>query len=255
MYTGFAEIYDDLMQDVNYEKWADFYAAMMAAYGIRGGKVCECACGTGSLTLPLCRKGFQMTGVDLSQEMLWIAAQKARSNGMGIPYVRQDMRQLHLHRPMDAVLATCDGVNYLLTEEDVLAFFRSAFNALRPGGALFFDVSTPYKLQNTLGDRLICEDSENITYMWQNQYHESSATVEMHLCFFVKQKDGTYRRIDEEQKQKAHTIPSLTKLLRQAGFENISVFGNSSLDAPRDKEQRWHFAALKRAQDEDINQA
>lgn len=133
MYTSFSEVYDELMADVNYNAWAAFYCRLMEAYGIREGKICECACGTGNLTLPLYKRGFHLTGVDLSQEMLWIASQKARNQGIAIPFVRQDMRQLHLHRPMDAVLATCDGVNYLLGDEDVLQFFRSAFAALRPG--------------------------------------------------------------------------------------------------------------------------
>ena len=78
MYQAFAELYDELMNDVDYESWADYYTRLLSIYGIRGGKICECACGTGSLTLPLYRRGFQMTGVDVSQEMLWQAAQKSR---------------------------------------------------------------------------------------------------------------------------------------------------------------------------------
>ena len=130
MYTGFAEVYDTLMNDVHYGAWADMYARMMTAYGIpRNAKVCECACGTGGLTLPLQQLGYEMMGIDLSQEMLWQAAQKARKAGFGIPFIRQDMRQLRLHRPVDAVLATCDGVNYLLQDVDAAAFFQSAWAA------------------------------------------------------------------------------------------------------------------------------
>ena len=248
MYTDFASIYDELMSDVNYRDWASFYRSMMAAAGIHEGKVCECACGTGNITIPLQKLGFHMTGVDLSQDMLWIAAQKARKEGIGIPFVRQDMRELHLHRPMDAVLATCDGVNYLLTDEDVLAFFQSAFRALRPGGGLFFDVSTPFKLSTTLGNQLLWEDSEHITYLWQNTYSARTGVISMHLCFFVKQEDGTYRRLDEDQKQKAHSVETLTALLHQAGFTQITVYGNGRLDAPARDEQRWHFAALRPAE-------
>lgn len=246
MYTGFAEVYDELMTDVKYDVWADFYVEMMAAFGIRGGKICECACGTGGLTIPLQRRGFHVTGVDLSQDMLWRAAQKAREAGAAIPFVRQDMRQLHLHRPMDAVLATCDGVNYLLTDEDLTAFFRSAYNALRAGGGLFFDVSTPYKLQNALGNQIICDDTENITYLWQNRFSDKTQLVDMHLCIFVKQEDGLYKRIDEEQKQRAHTAQHLMELMRQAGFDRVMVFGNGRMEPPREGEQRWHFAAVRR---------
>ena len=167
------------------------------------GKICECACGTGGLTLPLVRRGFQMTGVDLSREMLWQAAQKSRKQGIAIPFVRQDMRALNLHRPVDAVLATCDGVNYLLTEEDLLSFFRAAARSVRPGGALVFDVSTPYKLRNVLCAGLMGEDRENITYLWQNTWHEKRQTVELDLCFFLREKDGQYRRMEEQQQQRA----------------------------------------------------
>ena len=192
MYQAFAELYDELMNDVDYESWADYYTRLLSIYGIRGGKICECACGTGSLTLPLYRRGFQMTGVDLSQEMLWQAAQKARKQGIAIPYVRQDMRALNLHRPMDAVLATCDGVNYLTTEEDLMSFFRAAYRAVRPGGALVFDVSTPYKLQHVLCSGLLGEDREDITYLWQNTWHEKRQIVELDLTFFVKDTDGRF---------------------------------------------------------------
>ena len=203
MYQAFAELYDELMNDVDYEGWADYYVRLLSIYGVRGGKVCECACGTGSLTIPLYRRGFQMTGVDVSQEMLWQAAQKTRKQGIAIPYVRQDMRALNLHRPMDAVLATCDGVNYLLTEEDLTAFFRAAYRAVRPGGAFIFDVSTPHKLKNVLCSGLLGEDRENITYLWQNTWHEKRQTVELDLTFFVRDEDGKYRRIDERQHQRA----------------------------------------------------
>ena len=246
MYTSFAEVYDQLMDNVNYESWADFYSQMLHLGGVeRGGKVCECACGTGGLTLPLARRGYQMTGVDLSQEMLWIAAQKARKQGLGLPFVQQDMRKLHLHRQMDAVLATCDGVNYLLTDEDVRAFFQAAYGAMRPGGVLIYDISTPWKLENVQGSEMICEDREDVTYVWQNSFNTKTGIVDMALCFFLREKDGRYRRIDEEQKQRAHTRESLTALLHSCGFTDVHVYGNSRLAAPRDKEQRWHFTARR----------
>jgi len=245
MYQAFAELYDELMNDVDYESWADYYTRLLSIYGIRSGKICECACGTGSLTMPLYHHGFQMTGVDLSQEMLWQAAQKSRKMGIAIPFVRQDMRALNLHRPMDAVLATCDGVNYLTTEEDLLSFFRAAYRAIRPGGALIFDVSTPYKLKHILCSGLLGEDREEITYLWQNTWHEKRQTVEMDLTFFVKDADGRYRRIDERQHQRAWDQQVLKETLWRAGFRAVSLYGNFTLEAAGDQNQRWHIAATR----------
>ena len=216
MYQAFAELYDELMDDVDYESWADYYTRLLSIYGVRNGKICECACGTGGLTIPLYRRGFQMTGVDISREMLWEAAQKSRKLGIAMPFVQQDMRALNLHRPMDAVLATCDGVNYLLTEEDLLSFFRAAHRAVKPGGALIFDVSTPYKLQHVLCSGLMAEDRENITYMWQNSWNERQRTVSLDLVFFVREKENQYRRIEEHQKQRAWDMNTLKETLWKA---------------------------------------
>ena len=175
MYTQFAEVYDELMYNVNYAAWAQYYGELLKRQGgERGARSCECACGTGNLTIPLQKLGFSVTGMDLSQEMLWIAAQKARAQGLQGLFVRQDMRNLRLHRPVDAVLATCDGVNYLLTQDDLMGFLASAYEAIRPGGALIFDVSTPHKLEHTLGNTTFCEDTPHITYMWQNRWQARS---------------------------------------------------------------------------------
>ncbi len=245
MYQAFAELYDELMSDVDYESWADYYTRLLSIYGVRSGKICECACGTGSLTIPLHRRGFQMTGVDLSQEMLWQAAQKTRKQGIAIPFVRQDMRALNLHRPMDAVLATCDGVNYLTTEDDLLSFFRAAHRAVRPGGALVFDVSTPYKLQHVLCNGLLGEDREDITYLWQNTWHEKRRTVELDLTFFVRDPDGRYRRIDERQHQRAWDPQTLKEQLWRAGFRAVSLYGDYTLEAASETNQGWHVAATR----------
>ncbi len=245
MYQDFAEVYDQLMDNVDYDRWADYYVRLLSIYGIRDGKICECACGTGSLTIPLYRSGFHITGVDLSREMLWQAAQKARKQGIAIPFVQQDMKALNLHRPMDAVLATCDGVNYLITEEDLRSFLRSAYRAIRPGGALVFDVSTPHKLRDQLCTGLICEDRENITYIWQNRWHEKTATVGMDLCFFLKEKDGRYRRMEEHQKQRAWDAGELKSMLLQAGFRGVCVYGNFTVNPARDSDERWHIAATR----------
>ena len=250
MYQAFAELYDELMNDVDYESWADYYTRLLSIYGVRNGKICECACGTGGLTIPLYRRGFQMTGVDISREMLWEAAQKSRKLGIAMPFVQQDMKALNLHRPMDAVLATCDGVNYLLTEEDLLSFFRAAHRAVKPGGALIFDVSTPHKLKNVLCSGLMAEDRENITYMWQNSWNERQRTVSLDLVFFVREKENQYRRIEEHQKQRAWDEKTLKENLWHAGFRAVSIYGDFTLNSSTDENQRWHVAAT-RSEDEE----
>ena len=207
MYQDFAEIYDALMNDVDYESWAEHYTRLLSIFGIRGGKICECACGTGGLTLPLRRRGFQ------------------------------------IHKPVDAVIATCDGVNYLMTEEDLLSFFRAAKRAIRPGGALIYDVSTPHKLKNILCAGLMCEDRPDITYLWQNTWHERSQTVDLDLCFFIREADGRYRRTEEHQSQRAWDMETLKNVMWKAGFRGVCMYSEATLNPAKEGDQRWHVAA------------
>lgn len=208
-------------------------------------RICECACGTGSLTVRFARAGLNVTGVDISEDMLRAAQEKARSFGVQVPFVRQDMCALTLPRRVDAVLATCDGVNYLTQETQARAFFESAYRALRPGGMLAFDVSTLEKLSGTLGDAFFGEDRSEITYLWQNRWDARTRCVRMDIAFFLREADGRYRRFDEAQTQRAYTPQELAALLRQAGFADIRVLGGFTGEAPRGGEERIHILATK----------
>ena len=252
MYTAFASVYDRLMADVDYNGWARFYHTLMENYGVARGKVCECACGTGSLTIPLARLGNQMTGVDLSADMLFEASQKARRTGAMIPFVKQDMRSLRLHRQMDVVLCTNDGLNYLKDAAEMTDFFRAAWMALRPGGGLFMDISTPYKLENVLGDHFIGDETEDIAYLWQNRYNRAHAYVDLNLAIFERQKDETYQRIGETQRQYAHSAQRITELLEAVGYTDVRVYADKKLQAPAPHELRWFVAARKPGENEEL---
>lgn len=245
MYTAFAQVYDTLMT-ADYAAWATHYARLMAAAGVPPkGRCVECACGTGNLTLPLRRAGYQITGVDLSEDMLARAMEKARQAGLTIPFVRQDMCALTVPRRVDCVLCTCDGVNYLTRPGQAAQFFAAAFAALRPGGALIFDVSTPDKLQNTLGNNTLTCDEDAIAYIWQNTFDEKTACVSLNLSIFQRRPDGAYNRLEERQVQRAHSRAELRRWLQDAGFASVAFYGRQRLTPPRQGDDRWHVVARK----------
>ena len=245
MYTDFASVYDRLMADVPYREWADYYAGLLKAGGVLNGPIVECACGTGSLTVELARRYPRITGVDLSGDMLAIAMEKARKHGLMIPMIRQDMRKLSLPRAVNAVLCTCDGVNYLTRAEDVQAFFRAARSALRPGGVLIFDVSTPYKLAVELGAcvRVLTED--DLAYIWQSAFDPGTALFDIRMDVFACQPSGDYTRIVEEQTQRAHSREELSSWLTACGFSDIRFTGDRTMTEPGEKEIRWHAMAVR----------
>lgn len=245
MYNRFAEVYDRLMDDFDYPAWAEYYLKLLARAGCTPKTMCECGCGTGSMTLQFARRGIRVTGVDLSGEMLAEAQKKARAAGLMVPFVQEDMTHLTLPRRVDAIVACCDGVNYLTTREQAREFFAAARQWLRPGGALAFDVSTERKLLGEMGDAFFGEDRDDVTYLWQNR--REGRLLRMELTFFVRREDGLYERFDESQTQRAHTIEELTEELHACGFGRVETFGEQSFDAPTPEDRRVHFLAWAEA--------
>ena len=214
-YSGLAGWYDVLMDDVDYPAWADYYLALLCRAGVSPARLCDCACGTGAMSVEFAARGIRVTGADLSGEMLEKAQARAREKGVMAMFVKQDMCQLQMPRPVDALVCACDGVNYLISDDRLNAFFKSTHAAIRPGGALAFDISSAWKLEHTLGGNFFGEDRDDVTYLWFNRFDESARTVTMELAFFVREKDGRYRRFDETHVQKAHEAAHIEALLRE----------------------------------------
>ncbi len=244
-YTSLAGAYDALMADVDYEAWARYTLALLAQNGVKkGARVLDAACGTGKLTLPLAKAGFCVTGADASEDMLRAASEKARKAGLNIPLIRQRLEELSLHRPQDAVICACDGVNYLISNAHVKAFFNAARNALALGGVLLFDISSRYKLRNVLNGRQFGDDLEDAACLWQNVYDEQTHLLEIDLTLFIKS-GNRFERFREKHVQRAHTVNELTRALRQCGLEPLGVYGFLTTEKPETKAERIQFAARR----------
>ena len=246
VYGEFAEIYDELMDDYDYDRWCEYYLTeAQKLLGAADFSVAECACGTGNLTVRFAGKGHSVLGVDASAAMLRVAEEKARRYGVAVQLIRQDMRRLQLPHAVDVLLCTCDGINYLTAGEDVQAFFRSAGKALKPGGILGFDISTRYKLETLVGDSFLGEERDGIAYLWKNKLDAGKHLLRMDMTFFVREGDGRYRRFREEHRQRAHSVEELQEWLSACGFHTKAVLGEWRQDAPRPEDTRIHIFAKK----------
>ena len=250
MYGGFARAYDCLMADVDYDAWTAHYLEIAAEMGVNIRHAAECGCGTGAVTLRLAARGINMTGLDVSEDMLRIAGENARKRGLQVPFICQDMRALELPRRVDAVFSACDGVNYLTGEGDAAAFFRAAYAALKPGGGIFFDISSAYKIETVLGNNLLGGDGREAAYLWQNSYNEKTRVVQMDLSVFIRQPDERYIRCDETHFQRAYDTDEILDALGSAGFAGARAFGQHGLKAPGRTAERIFFAARKPAKQE-----
>jgi len=244
-YEAFAACYDALMVDVDYETWAGYVTRLIRQNGVPDNTLLDAACGTGSLSVLLSKAGFMVTGADASPEMLGRAAGKARMQGQTIEFVCQDLRAISLHRQVSVVNCSLDGVNYLITAEDIEKFFACASRALKPGGLLLFDVSTPYKFENIIGEGTFADETENAAYIWFNEYEAESGICTMQLTLFVKESDACYRRSEEEHVQRAHTLYELEQALQKAGLKSLGAYSFLSTDPAGENDERWQIVARK----------
>lgn len=242
-YGKFAAVYDGLMRDVDREAWAAYIISLL---GAGRGTVVDCACGTGELTLRLARAGYAVTGQDVSPEMLAVAAEKARMARLNIPFIRQDMRKLSLHRRVDAIVSACDGVNYLASRTALSEFAQAAYASLKPGGLLLFDASSRYKLSTVLGNNTFALDEADSAYIWQNAYDPETKLIRMDLTFFTRMGEGeAYERFTEEHLQRAHSEREIRAALTGAGFETVEAYEAFTQNAPTETSERLQFAAKK----------
>ena len=169
-YTGFAAVYDTFMDNIPYEEWAAYIRKRLVQYDIRDGLLLDLGCGTGTLTEIMAQNGYDMIGVDVSEEMLEIAMDKRIASGHDILYLLQDMREFELYGTVRAVISVCDSLNYITEEEELCEVFRLVNNYLDPGGIFIFDFNTTYKYRELLGDRTIAESREECSFIWDNYY-------------------------------------------------------------------------------------
>ncbi len=245
-YSAIAECYDALNSHIDYESFADFLNNEIRAGGIPDGSlVLDLACGTGNITLPLLKRGYDMIGVDLSGEMLNIA--RSKRDGDKVLWLCQDMRSFELYGTVGAVVCCLDSINYLTSRGGVDKCFSLVHNYLDPNGIFIFDINTPYKFEQVYGNNHYILEDDGIYCGWQNYYDKSSGLCDFELSFFYENDDGTYTRLDEAQTERCYSLKTIANLLCKNGFEIIKVVSDFDGRPVRDTDERAYFVcrALK----------
>lgn len=245
MYNDFAEVYDCL-QDADYEKFVNYYEAVFKRYGVQPKLVLDLACGTGNITLPMAKRGYDMIGIDLSCEMLNIAREKAYDEGQDILFLNQDMTEFELYGTVDAIVCALDGINYITEPELLGKVFRLVENYLNPGGVMVFDINSEYKLSHVLGDNTFVNEEQGIYYVWQNNYSAETKICEFELNFFEEQDDGTYLRFDEFQQERAYSVEEIEKAVKAANLTFEGAFRPFSFEMYTETDEKIFFVVAKK---------
>lgn len=242
-YHDLAFSYDRLTNDVDYEAIVAFYHQILEKENVRPRSAVDLACGTGSVALLLAREYDRVIGVDMSEEMLTMAFQRAVEQDVQPLFVCQQLQQLHLSTAVDMAVCALDGLDYILDPADCKEAIRRVYKALNPGGIFIFDVNTPEKLRAMDGQVFLDED-DDVYCVWRGEFDE-----ETNICFYgmdlFQRKDDVWHRSFEEHQEYAYTTQQLTEYLKSAGFTHIRVYADGKLEDPREGEQRVYFSARK----------
>lgn len=250
-YGAFAYVYDRLMADMPYGEWLGWLEAYWEAHG-RPGRIADFGCGTGTVAIPLAQAGIDVTGVDLSADMIAVARRKEAALRAELPipgaldWQVGDMREWRADRPCDAVVSLCDCLNYLTSEADLLEAFRRAFDALRPGGTFLFDMHHANQLEEYMAQEPFCLEEEEVSYIWTCGLDEETATITHRLAFFLQEEGDKYRRVVETHRQRAYAEETVRRLLGEAGFGSVASYADFTFEPVDDRETlRMFFAATR----------
>ena len=242
-YHALAASYDRLTNDVDYEATVEFYMQILEREGVKPRTVIDLACGTGSVTEILAKRGYPVLGIDMSEEMLTEAAMKTMDIDPMPHFSRQKLQELRLPKAVDLAVCALDSLDYITEPDDCAEAIRRVYKALNPGGIFIFDVNTPEKLRAMDGQIFLDED-DDVYCVWRGEFDDQTNICSYGMDLFQRQGDIWHRSF-EEHREYAYSRAQLTAYLKAAGFTHIEVFADRLFTEPREGEQRIYFKARK----------
>lgn len=251
-YGSFAYVYDKFMDNVPYKEWTEYIISLLKDENITEGIVAELGCGTGAITELMALNGFDMIGIDNSEDMLSVA--KGRYDELkehhpeinDILYLLQDMREFELYGTVSAIVSVCDSMNYILEDEDLLEVFKLVWNYLDYDGIFIFDMNTSVKYREILSDNTFAENREDCSFIWENYFDEESGINEYDLTLYVKSDSSDYyERYEEFHEQRAYEIEDVVKALQLANLKVLHVYDAFSRQEINENSERVYFVAKK----------
>lgn len=245
-YDIFSSVYDILTENVDYQQIANKICSLLSHNGINEGLLLDLGCGTGTLSFLLEEKGFEVIGVDPSEDMLSVANEKKyelKSNAM---FLCQSGESLDLFGTIDCAVCTLDAINHIDSLEKIKAAFSRVSLFLNMGGIFIFDINSPFKHKTILGDNTFIYDMDQVYCIWQNNFDEEKSKTQIDLDFFIKNEDNKlFEKYSESFCEYAYSPANIIELLNNCGFELIDTFEDYSDNPVNDKSQRITIVAKK----------
>jgi len=232
------------MEDVDYKKWADYIEEIFKNNSLKPELVLDLGCGTGSFTIEMARRGYNMIGLDISTDMLSCASEKARNEGLEILFLNQDMSCFELYGTVDTIVSLMDSINYITDKRDLRRLFKLVVNYLNPGGLFIFDINSRYKFERILDNNVFYSVDDEVTYIWQNKYNRKNKICEFDLTFFIKN-GKAYQRYDELHYERSYSIDELKEIISASGLKLKGIYNCLTFRPPSEKSERIFFVCRK----------
>ncbi len=245
-YSRFAAAYDKIMENVDYHRWTNYMEDLFDFYDYKPRKILDLACGTGSITVPLAQRGYEMWGLDRAVEMMEQAKKKAERIGEHIHFAQGDMRDFVLPATFDAILCLYDSINYAVGLTELEQVFERVFDALVPEGLFIFDITTERNIVQNFHFQTFAENEESFSYIWKNIYSHRDKICRTFLTFFLREPDGNfYRKYEEIHIQKIFEVDEVKKLLHKKGFKMLAAYDAFTFNRWHRHSDRINFVARK----------
>lgn len=239
-YTVFSGVYDKFMRDIPYAEWCSAVTEYLRRNGRSSGRMLELGCGTGTFTMLMAREGFEMTGIDMSSDMLREACRKRKETKLEITYEQQDMRVFESDVKFPAIISVCDSVNYMENDFDLKSVMERVADTLTDDGIFIFDLKTPAYYKR-LGNQVFTDSIDDGTYVWENDFDEETGDNSYYITFFIRKKHGLYEKYIEEHTQHAFTDMDVRNAASKAALKVREVLGmNMKGDADWEAERVYY---------------
>lgn len=244
-YNDFSAVYDSLMSDVDYNGRCEYLLDLFKKYGKVPTLMLDLACGTGGFSNAFAKKGIEVIGVDISEDMLSKARENSYNAGTDVLYLCQSAEELDLFGTVDSAICCMDSLNHITDFPSLKKAIKNVSLFLEKDCLFIFDLNTEYKHRHILGNNTFIIEEDDIYCVWQNSFDEENLLTDIYLDFFTQQANGLYERSCEDFSERAYTESEIDSILKEANLEKIAVFDDMTMLPPKENSERIIYVTKK----------
>ena len=244
-FTALAPHYDELMQVVPYEAWADYVLLLFQIAEHDPRRLLDGACGTGNLSFELAKSAIEVVGVDIAPAMIEVAQHKAAASPYNTRFVRADLTDFDLGERFDCATCLYDSLNYILDPTALRAAFAGFARHVEKGGILVFDMNTPLALTANLFTQRSLDPRKKLHYDWRAHHDEATKITEVSMSFSRTDEAGRVTQFTETHHERAYERDEIAAMLEATGWKTLKVYDAYTIEPPHKKSERWFWVTRR----------